>query len=517
MRLKIAPTSVQSSQHVVPQCVASPKPKSLIASSSLTKCTIRDRALVCRFVCSPMKILMSPSFHEPVSRGHTLKRACNTDFDGVFDDESCKEIEGLAQKFDISDNEENEEEMNNSNICTASERSFSTCTKLEFLEPHVLGIWPESPEWPEGEEFMRASIEMKANRVDLPLSLRMIKKKQQWQEGFGDLGESACCSVKMAFSSMVFIVLELQSYALQMREVLSYEDLEGITARVQREMHTSFAWLFQQVFSRTPSLMIYVMILLANFSVQSMANNIVLSKTTETVSVTDRQNQQQQSEVDMVPGNNGETGGGGGDRYLDGSSLSIQSPNCVPDHMSRTYSNEDHKLDREEAQLWKSVVDEAMRMGVELRGDVLDHETMQQFVSPVTVELEPDNYVDYFRTDLVYQMGLSQEPNNPLLLCNYAQFLFLVAHDHDRAEECFKRAIQVEPLDAEALSQYANFLWIVREDLWEAEERYQEAMAAEPENPYHASKYANFLWNTGGEETCFPLNTSYNKIEAQNL
>ncbi|KAA8539624.1 hypothetical protein F0562_026316 [Nyssa sinensis] len=541
MRLKIAPTSLQSS----PQSFTSPKPTSIIDSPSSTKCTKRDGALVRRFVCSSictsMKIQKSRSFNKPVSRGHTLKRACSTNSNEYLDDELCKNIEGLAQKFDISD-DENEGHKNNSTICTASQTSFSTYrtsflpSKLQFLAPPVLGIWREPPEWPEGEEFTRASIEWKANSMDLPLSIRMIKKKQQCREGFRDLGESSCCSVNAAFSSMVFVILELQSYALRMREVLSYEDLEGITARVQREMHTTFAWLFQQVFSRTPSLMIYVMILLANFSVHSlaMANNVAvqdrpllgaLCETTETVSVTERQNQQP-SQADMVPGNNG--GGvrvrpiayvtGGGDRYLDGSSLSIQSPSCVPDHISRSYSNEDYKLEGKEAWLWKSTVDEAMRMRAELGGGVLDHETMQQLVSPVSVELEPDTYVDYFRTDLVYQMALSQEPNNPLLLCNYAQFLFLVAHDYDRAEECFKRAIQVEPLDAEPLSHYANFLWIVRDDLWEAEERYQQAMAAEQGNPYHASKYANFLWSTGGEETCLPSNTFlYNKIRAQNF
>ncbi|GLT89161.1 hypothetical protein SLE2022_071570 [Rubroshorea leprosula] len=75
-------------------------------------------------------------------------------------------------------------------------------------------------------------------------------------------------------------------------------------------------------------------------------------------------------------------------------------------------------------------------------------------------------------------MGLAEEPNNPLLLLNYAQFPHLVLRDHDRAEECFKRAIQVEPPDAVALTQYADFLWKVRRELWEAEERYQQAMAA---------------------------------------
>ncbi|KAB2599580.1 hypothetical protein D8674_009851 [Pyrus ussuriensis x Pyrus communis] len=47
---------------------------------------------------------------------------------------------------------------------------------------------------------------------------------------------------------MVFIIRELHSYTLQMREILFFEDLQGILSRVHKEMQASFVWLFQQVF-----------------------------------------------------------------------------------------------------------------------------------------------------------------------------------------------------------------------------------------------------------------------------
>jgi Tfp pilus assembly protein PilF len=47
--------------------------------------------------------------------------------------------------------------------------------------------------------------------------------------------------------------------------------------------------------------------------------------------------------------------------------------------------------------------------------------------------------------------------------------------------------------------------WKTRNDLAAAEETYQEAIAAEPSNGHHAAAYAHFLWNTGGEDTCYPL------------
>lgn len=75
----------------------------------------------------------------------------------------------------------------------------------------------------------------------------------------------------------------------------------------------------------------------------------------------------------------------------------------------------------------------------------------------------------------------------------------------NRAEEYFKRAAAVRPADAAAIGQYAAFLWVARGDMEAAEEAYLEAIAADPGNTYYAANYAHFLWNTGGEDTCFPL------------
>ncbi|KAJ6345263.1 hypothetical protein OIU78_008020 [Salix suchowensis] len=417
--------------------------------------------------------------------------------------------------------------------------------------------WPEirqePPDWSGRDDIIPASIERKANSVELPLSLRMIKRKMQWQEGFREAGESAYCSVKKAFSSMVFIIRELHAHSLQMREFLFTEDLQGILARVQTEMHASFVWLFQQVFSHTPTLMVYVMILLANFTVHSMANNAALAAppnsgsyaaTTESISVVeipDQKNQKFESssvKIFSVSSSSGKTasvggnnGGGGkvrplasgteGDGWFDQSN---QIRTIVPDGASQLSSlgtsreaeSASEQGSREaELSLWNSIVEEASKMRFfPLRDESLDHDTIQNLVSPINAKIESDDYAEYFRTDLLYQMGLSQDPNNPLLLVNYAQFLNMVAHDYDRAEEYFKRAIGVEPPDAEAYSKYASFLWHVRKDLWAAEETFLEAISADPTNSYYAANYAHFLWNTGGEDTCFPLSSQDNAHEA---
>ncbi|RZC44187.1 hypothetical protein C5167_037138 [Papaver somniferum] len=418
-----------------------------------------------------------------------------------------------------------------------------------------IGIGPNPIGWEGGLSYMNpANIEMKASSVDIPLSLRILRRKNQWKEGFKEAGESACCSIKKAFSSMVFMLRQLHSYTLQMRELLYYEDLQGILARVHREMHDSFVWLFQQIFSHTPTLMVSVMILMANFTVHSMAQNAAIaaypsleshSAITEIVStVTEDQNQPQdhQDKSALDTSSSGKTtflggnkGGDGNVRSITGSGAdggdggfhgfsSISHHNMAPDEISKmaslgnpSTSSTDQEVNwlepdinqnglrEDEMTLWNSVVKEASQMQ-QSRDSILDHETMRSFVSPVKVETDSDlTNGKFLKTELMYQKALLQEPHNALLLANYAKFLHLVVHNHDRAEEYFKRAADIEPVDAELLSHYATFLWTVKKDIGAAEERYLEAIEADPGNMFHASSYAIFLWNTGGVDTCFPL------------
>lgn len=455
------------------------------------------------------------------SRGNSLKRACSADSNDFSNKELAKQLEDLVKRFDLDDDEY---EIEKETACTVSEtlektglveakdevklREFSSM-KLDALEPSMLGIEPEPPQWPERDEVVRFSIEHRVNRVEIPLSLRIIKRKLQWEASLKESREFNCCSVKKAFSSMVFMIREIQSHALHIRESLYDEDLQGIIDKVQSDINASFVCLFQQVFPRTPSLMVYVMILLANFTVYSMSDNMV-------------QPESGAMPTSSISTSSSSINGGGkvspiasgtevGDKNLGISSLSNRYPNVPDEVFEVSLSRNEVLTSDEEINLWESMVAEASRM----RGDGLDHLTRQQLVSPVKVEIESDNYESYFRTDLFYQMSLSKEPNNPLLLSNYAQFLYLVSHDNDRAEECFKRAVLVKPTDALTLSRYADFLWMVRKDMWAAEERYLQAVAAEPDNPFHGSKYATFLWSTGGEGTCFPLNTAnddYDKV-----
>ncbi|XP_062226471.1 uncharacterized protein LOC133924781 [Phragmites australis] len=399
-----------------------------------------------------------------------------------------------------------------------------------------------------------ASVERSASSVGLPLSLRMLKRRKQqqqlergrWDERLVDCaGESARAAVGRAFSSMVLIIRELQSFTLQMREVLFYEDLQVVLARVHAEMHASFVWLFQHIFSGTPALMISLMLLLANFTVYSMEDSGASAATlpppqpaVAAVAMVDTQQPEQFQRFDTAElktfsigrtaSVGGNSGGGGkvrpvagatGDGKSDESSYQ-QSGAVLPQDVSPatplgagSEAPVSDSMAVEETQtqdelvIWKRISDEATRMQASVRADeLMDPEILGQLVAPVEApELETEESADYAATAQRYEQAVSEEPNNSLLLANFAQFLYLVQHDHDRAEHFFKRAVRAEPADAEALGWYATFLWKARNDLTAAEETYQDAIAADPSNSHHAAAYAHFLWNTGGEDTCFPL------------
>ncbi|GMP89620.1 hypothetical protein CsSME_00041111 [Camellia sinensis var. sinensis] len=469
MGVKVATACLHWSQPSVPHPPSSPQTLASTVSPSLKRRSFSDGALVFQSSLFGTKISRSRSCDKPKSKCKTIRRACSASLDAFSDEEFSKKMKELSMRFQLlDDNDENTIETTESEmVCDYNNSVNQNSSKFNFLESQRLFDPVEPPDWLGRDEIIPASIERKANSVELPLSLRMIKRKKQWQEGVREAGESAYCSVKKAFSSMVFIIRELQSFTLQMREALYYEDLQGILVRVQKEMHASFVWLFQQVFSHTPTLMVYVMILLANYSVYSMANNAAIAATPppssaaemESVSVLEDQNQNQKKfdsssiktfsvssssgKTASIGGNNG--GGGkfrpvasGTDGGDESASLNYHRT-MVPDGVSSIgnpakIKEEEELSAREELKVWNSIVEEASKMQARLRDEALDHETLQRFVSPVTAKIEADDYADYFRTELLYQRGLAQDPNNPLLLANYAQFLYLVTQDFDRYE-----------------------------------------------------------------------------------
>lgn len=433
MRLK-----ADCSRHAF-QAFAPSVPSSLFASSSSFRLRNpdMDKPVVSSLVLSnpfASKTLVKSRSFNKISRGNLIRRSISLNLD---EEPSSFYIEGSAKNSNLREEEEGRR-RHRKRHCSVSKNSSSSFlggqgedqdsflhSRFDFLEPMMLGIQPEFPDWdsPHEELATSATVERKAKSLDIPLSLRIIKKKLQLEQDFykGSDSDAEFCSIKSAFASMVFIIVELQTCALHMREALCDENLEIITSKVQKEMHLSFVWLFQKVFSRTPVLMLHVMMLLANFGVHSVS---AIEKEGSLF-------------VESMNALSAENGPDGHSQEISSSLLSVEEKMEAENLKESVVEHPiiypgDELLSEEEMNLWNSMVDDAtkMREGSEHGG--VDPETMQIFVSPVSVEVEADSYQDFLRTDLLYQMNLTQEPDNALLLCNYAQFLHLVAHDYHR-------------------------------------------------------------------------------------
>lgn len=444
MGVKVVRATLQWSQPSLPHSPSSPQTLApTVSSPSLKRRCSSDGALAIRCfqkldqsTLFGTEIYTSRSCVRPNPRRRTIRRASSAGFDSFSDEEFSKKIQELATRFQVSDDE------NDSRTTESSVSSKKAYSGIEIAENQRLF---EPPDWP-------GSMEWKANSVELPVSLRMIKRKKQCQEGLmrGSGDYSACCSVNKAFSSMVFIIRELHSFTLQMSERLScVQDLQGILARVQSEIHASFVWLFQQVFSHTPTLMVYMMILLANYTVYSMTGNVAIAApvpltshaaTMESVSVYEDSSHHKNQKFDSSKIGANDGGGGkfrptasntDGEGRFDDSTLLNYHRTVLPETTREGESVSGQVTSEEELGVWHSIVEEAARMQGELRDESLDHETMQRFVSPVTAKIEADEYAEYVRTETLYLKGLDEDPSNPLLLANYAQFLYLVVNDYD--------------------------------------------------------------------------------------
>ncbi|XP_058780419.1 uncharacterized protein LOC131654037 isoform X1 [Vicia villosa] len=126
-------------------------------------------------------------------------------------------------------------------------------------------------------------------------------------------------------------------------------------------------------------------------------------------------------------------------------------------------------------------------------------------------------------THAYYQNMIEANPNNYLLLGNYAKFLKEVCGDYGKAEEYVERAILANPGYADALSLYANIIWYTEKNADRAEAYFDQAVKSDPNDCYVLASYAKFLWDAeddGDEDnecqhknhTCSPEITAASKI-----
>ncbi|OWM81519.1 hypothetical protein CDL15_Pgr007557 [Punica granatum] len=98
-----------------------------------------------------------------------------------------------------------------------------------------------------------------------------------------------------------------------------------------------------------------------------------------------------------------------------------------------------------------------------------------------------------------YKKMVKENPNNPLFLRNYAQFLHQTKGEAERADEYYSRAILADPQDGELLSQYAKLVWEFHRDKERAMSYFERAAQASPEDSHVHAAYAGFLWEAEEE------------------
>ncbi|PWA42955.1 hypothetical protein CTI12_AA540240 [Artemisia annua] len=117
------------------------------------------------------------------------------------------------------------------------------------------------------------------------------------------------------------------------------------------------------------------------------------------------------------------------------------------------------------------------------------------------------------KTDLYYQKMMEANPENALLLANYAKFLQEVRCDHKKAEEYYGRAILANTSDGNVLSQYADLIWQIHNDADRAESYFNQAVKTDPNDCNVLASYARFLWDAEDDDVEDEFNLISSKPE----
>ncbi|XP_031377961.1 uncharacterized protein LOC116193281 isoform X1 [Punica granatum] len=111
--------------------------------------------------------------------------------------------------------------------------------------------------------------------------------------------------------------------------------------------------------------------------------------------------------------------------------------------------------------------------------------------------VDPENG---FKTEEDYKRLIEENPQNPSVLRNYAQFLHQSKGDHEGAEVMYSRAIEADPTNGEALVMYAKLVWQLHHDFHKASCFFERAVEASPQDSQILGAYASFVWETDKDE-----------------
>lgn len=260
------------------------------------------------------------------------------------------------------------------------------------------------------------------NLSALPRSLKRRKNKEK------NMSRPRLCAMSNGFSAMAFIIKSMHRHVLEMQE----DHLLNLVTPMHRDMDLSFSLLFQQVFARTPEYMLAVMVLLAEFSVLSLGKHMAFAAAVNMANP-------EVSLPDGISASSKKRVESGVAEDLSRRQEAALSPKPGNSHIFKVptecFNGSFPKLSAAEESIMLSMMSETVK---QLEADSgwqpvthVDREVTKMLVAPVQATLSPDNYPCFDRTDLEYQHAISLQPNNVMLLSNYAQFLYVVRHDNN--------------------------------------------------------------------------------------
>lgn len=237
------------------------------------------------------------------------------------------------------------------------------------------------------------------------------------------------CAFSNAFSAMVFIIKSMHGHALEMEENYAL----SLVTPMHREIDLSFAWLFQQVFSRTPQYMLSITVLLAEFSVHSLGKDVALAGAIAMAHPKTPVSNDVAAPVkeDVAAGFMKELRR----RRKAAPSPKLESVDISP-VTNEAMNGFAPKFSAAEEFIMQRMMSEVTKEQEASSGwsslTFVDRKVAKGLVAPVQVTVSPDNYLCFDRTDLEYQHAIDMQPTNVMLLSNYAQFLYVVRHDNNR-------------------------------------------------------------------------------------
>ncbi|MBI3249024.1 MAG: tetratricopeptide repeat protein [Deltaproteobacteria bacterium] len=104
---------------------------------------------------------------------------------------------------------------------------------------------------------------------------------------------------------------------------------------------------------------------------------------------------------------------------------------------------------------------------------------------------------DQEKCEQIYRQGLTQFPESPELLSNFANFMTDIPKNYDEAERLYRRALDLEPNSADIIGNLAVFMHEVRKNHDEAERLYRRALDLEPNHANVIGNFAEFLLARG--------------------